>query len=154
MQSSPGKKRKPPAHPNQSAGMDLREKDPKSTVKIFLSRYLARDPVWAEDCWYSSWCEDSQFIAELHVPCFNDKVYVGTWSLTQKAAEQSAAQQFINDPHVQETAQRLPPTMRSMKYWKQAHPCMKAQVQGRCPSVLEDSRNRNAEYTTPGVKAQ
>ncbi|CAE7750842.1 ANXA6 [Symbiodinium sp. CCMP2592] len=128
VQSSPVKKRKPPAPPNQSAGMDLFEKDPKSTVKIFLSRYLPRDPVWAEDCWYSSWSEDSQFIAELHVPCFSDKVYVGTWSLTQKTAEQSAAKQFIDDSDVQQTAQRLPPTMRSIKYWKQAHPFVKVQV--------------------------
>ncbi|CAE7756656.1 RE1 [Symbiodinium sp. CCMP2456] len=118
VQSSPGKKRKPPAPPNRSIGLDLLQKDPKSTVKIFLSRYLARDPVWAEDCWYSSWSEDSQFIAELHVPRFNDKIYVGTWSLTQKTAGQSAAKQFIDDSDAQEIAQRLPLTMRSIKYWK------------------------------------
>ena len=69
------------------ARFDLSKDHPKSSVRTFLTRYVALDPT-RKHFRYVKRAPDAngQFQAELHVPSFNCKVYVGMPSSTEKGS--------------------------------------------------------------------
>ena len=128
------------------ARFDLSKDHPKSSVRTFLTRYVALDPT-RKHFRYVKRAPDAngQFQAELHVPSFNCKVYVGMPSSTEKEAEKSAAEKFLHDSDVQLAAKNLPPTMHSIKRRNKADQNLKRQCRERGLSIFELSREQYNE---------
>lgn len=101
----------------ESIGMNLHDRHPKTAVREFLTRYLGRD-LTRDDCHYSCQEEASQFRAKLHVPIWNSGIFEGGRCDSQKEAETSAARCFLEDDDVVEAATRLPAPLKVIKYWE------------------------------------
>ena len=105
-----------------AGGMDLNADNAKSVLKNFLTRFLKRDPS-RDDCRYvtsrTPESEGGLYSSQLYVPCFNSTAYCsglwGKWKEAEQEAEQEAAQQFLDEPAVQDAARHLPPSRKSLK---------------------------------------
>ena len=111
------KRKEPMPTIEESMGMNLHDRHPKTAVREFLTRYLGRD-LTRDDCHYSCQEEASRFRAKLHVPIWKSGVFEGERCDSQKEAETSAALCFLEDDDVIEAAPRLPAPVRVIKYWE------------------------------------
>ena len=100
----------------ESIGMNLHDRHPKSAVREFLQRYAGRD-LTRDDSYYTVAEGHSGFQAKLHVAVWSNHVFQGEISGTRKKAEISAAACFLKDPAVVEAARLLPPPLKVIKFW-------------------------------------
>ena len=100
----------------ESIGMNLHDRHPKSAVREFLQRYGGRD-ITRDDSHYTVAEEDSGFKATLHAPVWSENVFEGEICGTQKEAEISAAACFLAGSDVVEAARLLPAPLKIIKFW-------------------------------------
>ena len=126
-----------------SKGMNLDGLHPKETVNTFLSRYAGRSMVKGQDISYETKSVPQGFVSKLVVPVWSDsQSYFGQACATEKAAEVSAAQAFLADPEVIETASNLPPPM-----WK-IRRCMRDQHKATVQSLSGSRKTKAVQKAT------
>lgn len=132
----------------ESMGMNLHDRHPKSAVREFLQRYAGRD-LTRDDSYYTVAEEDSGVRATLHAPVWSDNVFEGEICDTQKEAEVSAAACFLADSDVVEAARLLPAPLKVIKFWNKFNEAGDQMIAGkrrRCnPNDIRHQYNEQRE---------
>lgn len=130
-----------------SKGMSLDGVHPKERVNTFLSRFFGRSMVKGQDISYETKSVQQGFVSKLVVPVWSDsQSYFGQACENQKAAEVSAAEAFLADPQVMETANQLPPPM-----WK-VRRCERDKQKGIIQSSSGSRKTKAVQKSTQAAR--
>ena len=142
-----GAQRRPPATPRGrgGCGMSFEGLHPKTALANFLRRYFSRS-ITKQDCYYKCQVSTEGFVATLLVPCYNDKKYIGHERPTEKEAEKSAAERFLEDADVVHAAANLVDSMRSIKRQVKSDPQVaKRKRETTIRDICHEKYNNQAE---------
>ena len=137
-----------------SKGMRLDGVHPKERVNTFLSRYKKQERNVLTRSFghisYETKSVQQGFVSKLVVSMWSDsQSYFGQVREKEKAAEVPAAEAFLADPDVMETANQLPPPMRKVRHFerdKQKEHIQSSSGSGKTKAVQDAAQAAHDTY--------